>query len=306
MTRIVEICGGLNFPEGPVALDDGSVLVAEMRSATIRRVRMDGSSSVVATTGGGPNGAAMGPDGKCYVCNNGGVKWHDDANGPRPAGQAPGYKTGSIDRVDIETGAVEVLYDTVDGRHLCSPNDIVFDGQGGFWFTDSGKTRERDADRGSIYYAAADGSMIREVVFPILVPNGIGISPDGGTLYVAETFTARLWAFEIAGPGKLRKEPWPSPNGGRLVIGLDGHQWFDSLAVEETGAIAIATLVTGAVTVVSPDGKIIERVTFPDLYTTNICFGGEGRRTAYVTLANSGKLVAVDWSRAGLRLPYNG
>jgi gluconolactonase len=305
MTEFRELASGLSFPEGPVALDDGSVLVAEMQTGQLTRVGPDGAKSTVARIGGGPNGAAMGPGGKSFVCNNGGVKWQNDEHGLRPAGQAPGYRTGSIDVIDLQTGGSKTLYEEVGGRRLCSPNDIVFDAHGGFWFTDSGKTREREADRGGVYYASADGISLREVIYPMLVPNGIGLSPDGGTLYVAETFTARLWAFEITAPGEIRREPWPSPNGGRLVAGLGGHQWFDSLAVEESGAIAIATLIAGVVTVLSPKGEILERVPFPDLYTSNICFGGDDMRTAYVTLSNSGRLVAVDWPRPGLRLAYN-
>ena len=89
-------------------------------------------------------------------------------------------------------------------RHtLKGPNDIVFDRNGGFYFTDLGKTRHRDRDQGGVYYAKADGSRIVEVAHPILTPNGIGLSPDERTLYVAETEGGRLWAFDIAAPGVI-------------------------------------------------------------------------------------------------------
>ena len=299
-----EIATGLQFPEGPIALPDGSCLVAEMHSATLSRVSPDGTVSAVARLGGGPNGGAIGPDGKCYVCNNGGVLFQTDEFGVRPAGQDPAYRTGSIDRVDLETGTVEVLYEKSDRGNLRSPNDMVFDAHGGFWFTDSGKTRPRDSDRGGVCYAKADGSECREIIFPMLVPNGIGLSPDQSTLYVAETHTARLWAFELSGPGEIVRKPWPSPHGGTLVCGLPGYQWFDSLAVDSGGNICIATLITGGVTVISPDGKSIDHIPLPDMYTTNICFGGEENRTAFVTLANSGRLIALDWPRAGLPLNH--
>ena len=112
-----------------------------------------------------------------------------------------------------------VLYDHCGPNKLVGPNDIVFDGLGGFYFTDLGKSRARDRDWGGVYYALADGSRITEVVHPILTPNGIGLSPDGKTLYVAETETARLWAFDVLAPGVLAKAPFPSPHGGRL------HGW---------------------------------------------------------------------------------
>ncbi len=297
------IAEGLRFPEGPVVCADGSVLLVEIERGTLSRVRPDGRVEVVATPGGGPNGVAIGPDGAAYVCNNGGFEWHREG-GLRPILQANDYVTGRIERIDLKTGKVERLYDRGPNGPLKGPNDIVFDAHGGFWFTDLGKSRHRDMDRGGVFYARADGSKIEEVVFPILTPNGIGLSPDGRSLYVAETQTGRLWAFDVEGPGRIARRPWPSPNGGRLVAGLPGFQLFDSLAVEAAGSICVATLMNGGITVASPDGATVEHVPFPDTYTTNICFGGADMKTAYVTLSATGRLVAVDWPRPGLKLHH--
>lgn len=304
MTQYREITTGLRFPEGPIAMPDGSVLLVEIERGTLTRVGSDGSKTVVARTGGGPNGAAIGPDGKCYICNNGGFKWHEEPGRLRPILQADDYSGGRIERVDLTSGAIETLYTSAGEHPLKGPNDLVFDRYGGFWFTDLGKVRSRDQDRGGVYYARADGSMIKEVIYPMFFPNGIGLSPDGARLYVAESLPGRLWAFEVTGPGEIRREPWPSPNGGKLVCGLPGYQLFDSLAVEANGNICVATLVTGAVTVISPDGKVVEQVFFPDHYTTNLCFGGPDLRTAYITLSHSGRLVAMEWKRPGLALAY--
>jgi gluconolactonase len=197
-----------------------------------------------------------------------------------------------------------VLYDRCGTQKLNGPNDLVFDAHGGFYFTDLGKTRARDRDHGVIYYALADGSKIVEVAFPCLTPNGIGLSPDGRVLYVAETEPARLWAFDITEPGVVRKQGWPSPNGGRLVAGLGGFQRFDSLAVEAGGNVCVATLITGCISVFAPDGRLVRQVAMPDPVTTNICFGGADLRTAYVTLSGTGQLVAMDWAEAGLKLGY--
>src|SRR2546425_11095333 len=93
-----EITSGLQFPEGPVALADGSVVVVEIKRGTLTRVAPDGKQTIVATTGGGPNGAAIGPDGLGYVCNNGGFEWHDVGGPPVPGDQAPGYPGGPIHR----------------------------------------------------------------------------------------------------------------------------------------------------------------------------------------------------------------
>jgi gluconolactonase len=306
MTPVIrEIATGLKFPEGPIALPDGDVLLVEIARGTLSRVKPDGRVEVVAHTGGGPNGAAMGPDGKVWICNNGGFEWIDMGGGRlRPAHQPKDYSGGRIERVDLATGAVEVVYTHGPNGPLRGPNDLVFDADGGLWFTDLGKTRARDLDYGAVYYARPDGSSIVEVVQPMLTPNGIGLSPDGKRLYVAETRAGRLWAWDIEGPGKLRKQPFPSPWGGTLMVDMSTYRLFDSLAVDAAGNVCVASLMEGGITVVSPQGGEVEFVPMPDVYTTNLCFGGPGLTTAFVTLSTTGKLVAIDWPRAGTPLNF--
>jgi gluconolactonase len=297
----------LRFPEGPAVLADASIACVEVGGGTIVGVDAWGGKRVLAEVGGGPNGMAFGPDGLAYVCNNGGFAWHRRGSWLLPAGNAQDYRGGSIQRVDLASGRCETLYDSCNGISLKGPNDLVFDGHGGFWFTDFGKGRPRDIDRAGVYYAKADGSSIRELAFPLLGANGIGLAPDGKTLYVAETDTARLWAWDLSGPGEIDALPWPgSPNGGRLLYAASEYLRFDSLAVEANGNICIATIIKAGITVVSPEGKLVEHVALDgsDPYVTNICFGGAGLHTAYVTLSGTGRLVALDWPRAGLALAH--
>ncbi len=300
------ITTGLAFPEGPIAMADGSVILVEIRGQRLTRVTPDGAKTVIAHMGGGPNGAALGPDGHVYLCNNGGFNWADDAtHGTRPTGQADDYSGGRIERVTIATGEIETLYTACDGVGLRGPNDLVFDAHGGFYFTDLGKTRAREIDRGGVYYAKADGSAIRQVAGPTLTANGCGLSPDGRTLYFVETESARLWAMDILAPGEVRREAWPSPHGGRLVAQVGGtFQRFDSMAVDAAGNICVATLMNGGITVISPDGRDIRHIPLPDVYTTNICFGGPDMCTAFATLSGPGHLVSFPWERPGLRLNY--
>ena len=304
MSEFQVIATGLRFPEGPVAMPDGSIVLVEIERGTVTRVRTDGTVSVIATPGGGPNGLARGPDGALYVCNNGGFLWHEEPGLLRPVGTPADYSGGRIERLDPGSGALRVLYDRCGEHPLCGPNDIVFDRQGGFYFTDLGKSRTRERDHGGVYYALADGSGIAEVVHPMLTPNGIGLAPDERTLYVAETEGGRLWAFDIEAPGRLAKHPFPSPNGGRFLCALPGYQRFDSLAVDAAGNICVATLITGHITVIAPDGRLLRQVRTPDMYTTNICFGGADMRTAYLTLSGVGHLVAIRWPEPGLRLNF--
>lgn len=309
MSDVEIVTEGLKFPEGPVALPDGSVIVVEIKPGKITRVAPDGTKTEVADVGGGPNGLAIGPDGALYVTNNGGFIWTEigDMNlpiGPGGASEPPDHTGGSVQRVAIDTGEVTTLYTECDGNRLNGPNDIVFDQDGSFWFTDLGKTRERDVDRGFIYWAKADGSEIRQVASGNHGFNGIGLSPDGSRLYSVETSTAHLYAWDIAGPGELTGGN-PLTGGGIFLGAGQPLQAFDSLAIEENGNICVATLIHEAgITVFDPDGKIVETVGFADPLTTNICFGGDDMRTAYVTLSASGRLAKAPWSRPGLRLSF--
>ncbi|MDB5316091.1 MAG: gluconolaconase [Rhodospirillales bacterium] len=299
---LTTLATGLKFPEGPVAMPDGSIALVEIAAGRITRVAQDGTVSTIATPGGGPNGMALGPDGMLYVCNNGGFAWHEAPGFIRPTGQAIDYVTGRIERIDPASGAVTRLYDRCSAHALRGPNDIVMDPRGGFWFSDLGKVRARDRDHGGVYWAASDGSRIIEAAHPVHGgANGIGLSPDGSVLYVAETETARLWAWDVEGPGQLRKEGWPSPGGGRLLTQFPGFRRLDSLAVAASGNIIIATLVSGEITTVSPAGEILRVVAMPERMPTNICFGGADRRTAFITLSTSGTLVSAAWDEPGLK-----
>lgn len=302
--EIEVVATGLQFPEGPIAMADGSVVLVEIARQTLTRVGADGSVDVVADLGGGPNGAALGPDGKVYVCNNGGMEFHQIRGKTYPGAEPKGYAGGRIERVDLATGESEVLYTHAGDVQLRGPNDLVFDRDGGFWFTDHGKFQERTQDRTGIFYAKADGSDIREVIFPMAGPNGIGLSPAEDELYIAETPTGQVWAYELSGPGELLGERRDKPDGGRLLAGRQGYFLFDSLAIDADGNVCVATIVDGGITILSPTGAAPRFVAMPDRITTNICFGGDDMRTAYVTLSSTGQLVKTQWDTPGLRLNY--
>lgn len=305
MPEIRELARGLRFPEGPVWLPDGSVIVVEIAAGRVTRIGPEGRQEVVAAPGGGPNGAALGPDGRLYVTNNGGsFTWHEVGGLLVPGTTPPEHAGGRIERIDLGSGEVEVLYEACDGRRLRGPNDLVFDGHGGFWFTDHGTTRERTRDRSGVFYARADGSAIREVIFPLDAPNGIGLSPEGDRLHVAETHTGRVWSWDVPRPGEVAASPGFGPAGGTLLAGLPGFQLLDSLAVDGEGFVCVATLVNGGITSISPDGARVEHVPLPDPLVTNLCFGGPGLRTAFCTLSGTGRLVSIPWPRAGLALAH--
>jgi len=304
-----EVATGLLFPEGPTALPDGSVLVVELCGGRLTKIRPDGSTEVVAETGGGPNGAALGPDGAVYVCNQGGTAWAWQDGYVVAYGMAPDNHGGSIQRVEVDTGKVTTLYTECDGHRLNGPNDIVFDAAGGFYFTDFGQVRDRIRDRGALYYALPDGSAIREVAFPLFDPNGVGLSPDGGRLYVSESVTARVLYFDVEGPGQLATTdapPYHYAPGTHLLAQISGSgpQCLDSLAVDRFGNVCVGTLEREGVTVVSPSGDQQFLPMPGDALTTNLCFVGPDRTTAYLTRSATGRVVRASWPVPGLALNF--
>lgn len=303
----VILATGIRGGEGPVWLPDGSLAVAEMAAGRLSRIAPDGEVTRIAEVTGTPNGAALGPDGALYVCNRGPTVWRE--MGPLLLPDHSALKLhggGSIERVDLATGEVTTLYTACDGVELNGPNDLVFDADGGFYFTDFGHMRQRDRDWGGVFYARPDGSFIRQVIWPVDGPNGIALTPDGRALLVAETFTRYLWRFDIEAPGMVRRDPASMmPHGGAFVAGPGGLGSFDSLAVDSEGTALVAAPLAGGLFAIRPDGTS-EFIAMPDMAPTNVCFGGAEGRTAFVTLATSQRVLAFPWRSPGLPLNFGG
>ncbi len=331
------VAEGLNYPEGPVYCQDGSVLVVEIGAGLLSRIYPDGSKpkEVVANLGGGPNGAAFGPDGAIYVCNDGGMFI---AQVPRKlpdgredkisfvAGAAPNDPGGSIQRVAPD-GTVTTLYKTFTAKDpfgntqtlpLRSPDDLDFDSHGGFWFTDWGKDRWRTRDITGVYYARPDGSSIVEKIFPLNAPNGIGLSPDEDRLYVAESYRRRVlfWQLDPKNPGTIIPNPKTADGSHLLTAHLPYQGCPDSMKLDEQGNLYIACFLPhgmdpdsrGGIAVVSPSGEALDWIEIdvgdPDPLPSNLSFGGPDRRTAYITLDGTGKLVSCRMRIPGKRLAW--
>lgn len=337
------ICSGLAYPEGPIHCKDGSIILVELKGQCISMVSPNGDVQQIADIKGSPNGAAIGPDGDIYVCNSGGFDWIPM---PLPNGQTivvtgnqpegSDYVGGRLQKVTPSTGVVTDLYTECRKRYspagkpaaadwnpaykLCGLDDIVFDAAGGMWFTDYGKSRERDSDVTGIYYASPDGSSITQMVYPLDEPNGIGLSPDGKRLYVALTFARKIIYFDISEPGVIQPNPADVVNGSYLLTAdLQGQSVLDSMAIDSEGNVYAATMLpqgnnpmsNGGISIISPQGDVeFVEINLPDNkfapLPSNICFGGEDMKTAYITCGGSGYLISMRSDIAGLKLHHNG
>lgn len=283
MNQYEVVAEGLAFPEGPVVMADGSVILVEIHARRVTRCWAGGRKETVAEPGGGPNGAAIGPDGALYVCNSGGMG-HDGS----PTEQ------GRIERVDLASGKVERLYDSCDGTPLGAPNDLMFDCDGNLWFTDLGNTDLTAKYYGGLFCCRPDGSSITRIFGRAISYNGIGISPDMTQVYVSDTYTARVFAFD-------RKIEAQQP---RWLASAIGPSMFDSLAMTAAGNVCVATLIPGAITTVTPEGAVSTRA-MDDRLVTNIAFGGPDMMDAWLTFSDRGALVKMRWDEPGMKLAYN-
>lgn len=346
-TQIIVVNDSLEYPEGPIHCNDGGIILVEIKGEKLTHVSADGTTKTLASIKGGPNGAAVGPDGCIYICNDGGFEWTSIPNinknpilvgGDQPAN----YTGGKLQKVDPATGSVTDVFTQCSEREfpvgstdataawsppfkLCGPDDLVFDELGGYWFSDFGKTRERDRDITGVYYVSPDGKTITQKIYPLNSPNGIALSPDGKRLYVALTYERKIVYYELSEPGKISPNTIKGPNSGSLdgsyllTANLEGQAILDSMAIDAEGNVYVATMLpnganpmtNGGISVISPDGDIefisikLPGTDFSPL-PSNICFGGPDMKTAFVTCGAAGYLLKMPAKVAGLKLNFNG
>ncbi|MEO1595902.1 MAG: SMP-30/gluconolactonase/LRE family protein [Pseudomonadota bacterium] len=333
------LASGLGYPEGPVHCSDGSILFVELKSQCLSRLPVGGGlPEKVVDVPGSPNGLAAGPDGDLYIANSGGFSWIPIVLPSTQAlwiggDQPPNYAGGKLQRFNPKTSAVTDLYTSCDKKSgwpamgawkppfpLRGPDDLVVDAQGGVWFSDFGKQRPTDKDVTGIYYAAADGSRITQMAYPVNSSNGIALSKDGSKLFVALTYERRIIYFELSGPGKIDYNKANVTDGSYLLTAdLPGQAMPDSIAVDSDDNVYVATMLpdganpmsNGGISVVSPKGGVeFVEIKMPDgsfsPMPSNICFGGPDLKTAYITCGASGTLISMPSAIAGLPLNFDG
>lgn len=267
------VASGLQFPEGPV-WRDGSLVFTEIEGGVLSRWSADGGVERVATTGGGPNGAAIGPDGAVYVTQNGGMT--------RQA-----RVTAGIQRVD-SVGDVELVVTSVAGLPLDGPNDLAFGPDGRLWFTDPRGAADpsRNNEPGRLFAVDLDtgeGELVIELG-PVF-PNGIAFRRDGSLVWT-ESFTRRVMTL-VGGQAEV-------------VIDLPERHAPDGLCVGQDGRLYVATTFAHCVSVID-GGEIVDRLMCGDGMATNCCFGGTD---LYVSESRRGTIWRYPVGVEGLALPF--
>jgi gluconolactonase len=279
------VAGPFSFTEGPV-WDGTAVLFTDIRNARIMRYDpRSGECSVFAADTNAANGLTVDHEGRLYVCEGGGRR---------------------VARYEAD-GRRVTLADRFEGKRLNEPNDIVVDSRGRVWFTDPcyGERTKMELDHDSIYRLdpRSDGNYaIVRVTFDTTRPNGLVLSPDERTLYVAESPPApngarQLRGYPVAEDGSLG-EP-------HILHDFGPHRGIDGMRVDAEGnVVASAGWTTSGpgprIAVFAPDGTPLEDHPLP-INPTNCCFGDEDLRTLYVT-GYDGSLYRARTDRQGPRL----
>jgi gluconolactonase len=258
-TRVQVVAQGLRGTEGPIAAPDGALLLTEQTANVITRIDAQGNRSTFLENTNGSQGLTFDPKGRLI--------------GVLPATR----------QIAVLMPARTVLASMFDGRPFAGPNDLVADKKGGVYFTDPGgypPAGEFLTHIPAVYYIRPNGSVIR-VADDIARPNGIILSPDEKTLYVANTLGAFVVAFDVQPDGGVRNQRNFARLGGILMTNRGVRSGADGLAVDEAGRLYVTSTI--GVQVFSADGRHVGTIPIgnPD-GPQNLAFAGSDKKTLYV------------------------
>jgi gluconolactonase len=271
---IVQAHTGFKFTEGPAADAQGNVYFTDIPNGHIHKMDTAGKLSTFLENSQGCNGLMADARGRLIACQGG---------------------AGRLIAIDVATKRIEPLAETYNGKRFNAPNDLVVDRHGGVYFTDPSFGRGEPAqDKMAVYYVAADRKVTR-LIDDLPRPNGVILSPDENTLYVLPSGASDVMAYPVESPGrlgkgrvlcKLQQAPTGPPRGG------------DGLTVDTAGNLYVTQPSLKAIQVVSPAGKTLGLITFPE-GPANCTFGGPDLKTLYVTARTS--LYTVKMTATGHR-----
>jgi gluconolactonase len=274
---VAQVSGEFSFTEGPVWHADGYLLFSDIPNNRVMRLNADGELSEWLNPSGGANGLVCDAAGNVYACQG-------------EERCVAVFRTG-----ENGTGQLQkVLAAEFEGKPFNKPNDLALDTYGGVYFTDPNyRQEELSQPVEGVYYVSADGEVSR-VVNNLPRPNGILVTADGKTLYVANINERKIMRYEITGPGEI--------SGGEVLFTGDEEQdgnGPDGMALDAQGNI-YATY--KSVVVVAPQGELVGRIEVPEK-PANCTFGGADGKTLYITARTSlyQAPMQVSGMRAGTR-----
>jgi gluconolactonase len=262
-----------SFLEGPAFDRAGNLFLVDIPYGRILRVSPEGEWSVVTEYDGWPNGLAIHRDGRIFIAD---------------------HRRGILS-LDAASGTVTPVLETVRREGFIGTNDLTFASNGDLYFTDQGQTGLQNPT-GRVYRLRPDGQ-VDCLIDTVPSPNGLALSRDEKTLFVAVTRANQIWRLPLHADGTTTKVG--------AYINLSGGGGPDGIALDDSGGLAIAHVGLGAVWLYDRLGELVTRiVSCEELAVTNVAFGGPGRRTLFITESESGTILQAQVPVAG-RLLYS-
>lgn len=255
---VEKVEGGFEFTEGPAWADNGVLYFTDIPKETIHQIDKSGKLGVFVQPSGHANGLLVAGD-RLLACQ----------------------MDGRIVAYDRESKEMTVLASEFEGARFNAPNDLVQDAEGGIYFTDPffRAPQPLPQEVQAVYYIPADGK-VQRVTEHLPAPNGVGLSPDGKSLYIIPTQSSKMLVFPVLAAGKLGEPKTfcelKQPEGQQNTGG-------DGMTMDEKGNLYITSQI--GVQIFSPEGEMLGNVEVPE-QPSNVTFGGDNRKTLYITARN--------------------
>jgi gluconolactonase len=278
------VATGLRFPEGPVYLGNGALVVTEIRGQCVTRID-HGATKVLAELGGGANGATLDADEAIWVANNGGLSL-----GPGGYWFAEPFIDGKIQRVTPDGDARDVL-SPIPGEDPHRPNDICFGPDGKVYFTDPRNWEDfQNFKVGRLWRMDPKTAQVDSLVDIPHFCNGLAFGADPAKLYVAQSNLMKILELDWTETGVSEPRDFATlPKG-----------FPDGFCVAANGDLYVCGSMGDAMHVFDAEGTHKQQIDFPEHSEPTNCCIGDG--VLYVTCSGTGELIAFDLGVEGLPL----
>jgi len=258
--KLEKLAGDFKFTEGPTCDKSGNLFFTDQPNDRIMEWGADGKLSTFLQPAGRANGMMFDAKGNLIVC----ADEHNQLWAIAPD------KT------------VTVLATNFEGKYLNGPNDVWVAPGGGIYMTDPFYSRKywdhtkMALSNQPVFYLSPDRKKLFRVAEDLKKPNGITGTSDGKKLFVADIRADQTWRYDILPDGSLTNKTLFCAKGS------------DGMTIDENGDLYLcATGTTNGVSIFNPAGKLIGHIDVPEKWSANVCFGGQDRRTLFITASTS-------------------